>query len=584
MRLLVIGASGLVGNTVYEEAKKCNIPVEGTYNTFHTNGLHKLDYSKKNEVVKIIEEQKPEIIICPAGITNVDWIEQNPQKAWKTNIENIRTILETAAAYEIPVAFFSTDYIFDGKNGPYSENDLSNPLNIYGQQKLAAELMLKSYMGEKYFIFRTSYVFGFERQEKNYVYSLTRSLYEGKQTKVANDMFITPTYAPDLAKFVLKIIEKNKYGTYNISGSSYLPRFEFARMIANIFKFNENLVASSKFHEMKIIADRPLKGGLKNDKAINTTGLTFTPLDQSLKETKNLMEKNSQFPPKPVVEEKQTTSLQGGKATDSKICIFIPCFNATVTLPKVLERIPASIKDKVQEIFIVDNNSIDYTYLLAVGYREHSDTKNLKILKNLKNFGYGGSQKLAYSYAIKQGYDMVVMLHGDAQYAPEKLPVMIEAMEKDKSIDLLFGSRMTGDPLKGGMPLHRYLGNIALTFIQNILLGTHISEFHSGYRIFRTRALKEVPFHLCNNDYHFDTEIIILFIKNKFKIREVPIDTYYGDEKCYVNIWKYGLRVLLTTFCFFLDQKRIRKYELYKDGLKADTEKILKELKTEIIS
>ena len=120
MRLLVIGASGLVGNTIYEEAKKCNIPVEGTYNTFYTNGLHKLDYSKKNEVVKIIEEQKPEIIICPAGITNVDWIEQNSQKAWKTNIENIRTILETATAYEIPVAFFSTDYIFDGKNGPYS--------------------------------------------------------------------------------------------------------------------------------------------------------------------------------------------------------------------------------------------------------------------------------------------------------------------------------------------------------------------------------------------------------------------------------------------------------------------------------
>ena len=582
MKLLVIGASGLVGGAIYEEAKKLNFPVDGTYNTFYTNGLYKLDYSRKNEITKIIEEKKPEVIICPAGITNVDWIEQNPQKAWKTNVENIKTIFETASNYDIPVGFFSTDYIFDGKNGPYSENDPPNPLNIYGEQKLAAELMLKSFLPEKYFIFRTSYVFGFERQGKNYVYSLTKSLYEGKETKVANDMLITPTYAPDLAKFVLKIIEKNKYGTYNISGNSYISRFEYAKMISDTFKFNGSLIAPSKFHEMNVIAKRPLKGGLKNDKALSIAGLIFTPLDQSLRETKSFMEKFNQFPPKPIGEDKQTTTIQAEKISDSKICIFIPCFNATVTLPKVLERIPESIKSKVQEIFVVDNNSIDYTYLLAVGYREHSDTKNLKILKNVKNFGYGGSQKLAYSYAIKQGYDMVVMLHGDAQYAPEKLPVMIETMEKDKSIDLLFGSRMTGDPLKGGMPIHRFLGNKVLTFIQNMFLGTHISEFHSGYRIFRTRALKEVPFHLCNNDYHFDTEIIILFIKNKFKISEVPIDTYYGDEKCYVNIWKYGLRVLLTTFCFFLNQKGIRKYELYKDGLKADIDRILKELKTEV--
>ena len=268
---------------------------------------------------------------------------------------------------------------------------------------------------------------------------------------------------------------------------------------------------------------------------------------------------------------------------NSRICIFIPCYNATSTLPKVFERIPPEIKEKVEEIFVVDNDSTDFTYLMAIGYREKkSDIKNLKILKNVKNFGYGGSQKLAYAYAIKNGYDMVIMLHGDAQYAPEKLPVMINKMENDESIDLLFGSRMAGDPLKGGMPLHRFLGNKALTCFQNFLLGTNISEFHSGYRIFRTSALKKIPFHLCSNDYHFDTEAIILFIKNKLKIAEVPIETYYGKEKNYVRIWEYGFNVLVATLCYYLSTKGLRKYELYKDGLKADTEKIFSEFKTEI--
>ena len=283
----------------------------------------------------------------------------------------------------------------------------------------------------------------------------------------------------------------------------------------------------------------------------------------------------------PLLQEK--TKSTEAKGTNSRICIFIPCYNTTITLPKVLERIPSEIKEKVEEIFIVDNDSADYTYLMAIGYREKkSDVKNLKIFKNVKNFGYGGSQKLAYAYAIKQGYDLVVMLHGDAQYAPEKLPVMIETVEKDQTIDLLFGSRMTGDPLKGGMPIRRFLGNKAITFFQNLLLGTNISEFHSGYRIFRTQALKEVPFHLCSNNYHFDTEIIILFIKNKLKIAEVPINTHYGTEKNYVRIWEYGLNVLRATVCYYLHTKGLRNYELYKDGLKADTEKIFKEFKTEI--
>lgn len=584
MRLLVIGASGLVGSALYKEAVKQDYSVLGTYLGFPKEGLQKLDYGDKNEVSKLLDSFLPQVIICSAGKTNVDWIEQNPQEAWKINVARLNILFQIASQREIPVAFFSTDYIFDGKNGPYSEDDLPNPINVYGYHKLATEIMLKTYLPKNHFIFRTSYVFGQESQEKNYVYTVVKNLSLGKEIKTPEDMLITPTYTSDIARFSLNIIENNRVGIINLSGSEYLTRFEFARNIATIFNLKESLIVPIKFSSLNAKANRPLKSGLKNEKACKLSNLSWTPFKEALKETREAMERANQYPidTKSATLSYKTKLQEQIRDSTSRICIFIPCYNATVTLPKVLERIPASIKDKVEEIFIVDNDSKDYTYLMAVGYRQSANISNLKILKNIRNFGYGGSQKLAYAHAIKQGYDMVVMLHGDAQYAPEKLPVMIETMEKDKSIDLLFGSRMLGDPLKGGMPLHRFLGNKTLTLIQNLFLGTNISEFHSGYRIFRTKALKEVPFHLCSNDYHFDTEIIILFTKNKFKISEVSIDTHYGDEKCYVNIWKYGLRVLLATFCYYLHTKGLRKYELYKDRIKADIDRILKELKTEI--
>ena len=570
MKLLIVGASGLVGSALYNEAKKRGHTVLGTYLKHPSEGLQKLDYGNAKEVDKIIESFLPEVILCPAGNPNVDWAEENPQEAWKANVASLNVLFEAASKKEIPLAFFSTDYIFNGKEGPYSEEARPSPLNVYGTYKLVSELMLKTFLPDRHFIFRTTYVFGQESLGKNYVYTVVKTLSSQKELRVPSDMFATPTYSKDIARFVLATIEKNAFGTFNIAGDLWTSRLEFAKAIARTFELNESLIVPVKYSEINSPTGRPLKAGLKNQKVTKLTGLNFTPLDIALKETKTTIEQTKIIP----ISE---------KSSNSKICIFIPCYNATITLPKVLERIPKQIKDKVQEIFVVDNDSDDFTYLMAIGYREKkSDINNLKILKNVKNFGYGGSQKLAYAYAIKNDYDMVVMLHGDAQYAPEKLPVMIETMEKDQSIDLLFGSRMAGDPLKGGMPLHRYWGNKALTFIQNLLLRTKITEFHSGYRIFRTRALKNVPFHLCSSDYHFDTEMIILFIKNKFKIREVPIETYYGKEKNYVRIWQYGFNVLIATLCYWLSTKGLRSYELYKDGLKADVERIFSEFKTEI--
>lgn len=237
-----------------------------------------------------------------------------------------------------------------------------------------------------------------------------------------------------------------------------------------------------------------------------------------------------------------------------KIAIFIPAYNAAATLPRVLDRIPPSVKNAVEEIMVIDNHSSDNTYLTAVGLKESHGLYNMQVIRNPRNEGYGGSQKIAYQRSIDRGFKGVAMLHGDAQYAPELIESLLQPILSGEA-DMVFGSRFTGDPLAGGMPIHRYWGNRVLTTMQNILLGTKLSEFHSGYRIYSVEALQKIPFQRFSSDYHFDTEIIIALVDKKLRIKEMPIPTHYGDEENYVNIWKYGMDVLVSTFTYFLHRR-----------------------------
>lgn len=241
-----------------------------------------------------------------------------------------------------------------------------------------------------------------------------------------------------------------------------------------------------------------------------------------------------------------------------RVAIYIPAFNAESTLVKVLDRIPAGLKAQVAEVFVVDNHSTDNTHGVVEDYRERHGLRNLEVIRNARNMGYGGSQKVAYQRCIEKGYGCVAMLHGDAQYAPELLETLIEPVLR-RQTDMMFGSRMSGHPLKGGMPLIRYLGNRVLTMMQNFVLGTSLSEFHSGYRVFSVEALRKIPFEHFSSDYHFDTEMIILHHDRGFRISEMPIPTFYGEEKNYVNIWHYGWKVLVTTVTYYFHRQGWRR-------------------------
>jgi glycosyltransferase involved in cell wall biosynthesis len=229
-----------------------------------------------------------------------------------------------------------------------------------------------------------------------------------------------------------------------------------------------------------------------------------------------------------------------------RLLIFIVAYNAEKTIQSVLRRLDASLAEFDTHILIIDDASSDRTFERA---RQLEDVPfPMTVLFNPVNQGYGGNQKIGFHYAIKEKFDMVALLHGDGQYAPESLGDLLRPL-LDGEADAVFGSRMIerGAARRGGMPLYKFVGNRILTSIQNRLLGVRFSEFHSGYRLYAVEALTRIPFDRNTNDFHFDTEIIIQLLRGGFPIRELPIPTYYGDEISHVNGIRYAFDVIRAT-------------------------------------
>ena len=229
----------------------------------------------------------------------------------------------------------------------------------------------------------------------------------------------------------------------------------------------------------------------------------------------------------------------GGQAP--RIGIVVVAYNAASTLAGVLDRIPVAFRPRITRIFVCDDASQDSTYLVGLGYQQLSDDLPLVVMRHPRNLGYGGNQKAGYRLAIEHGLDIVVLLHGDGQYAPECLPDIVAPLERGEC-DAVLGSRMLipGAARKGGMPLYKLVGNRILTRIENRVLGTSLSEFHSGYRAYGVRALASIPFESNSDGFNFDTQIIIQLVDAGKRITEIPIPTYYGGEICYVNGLRYA--------------------------------------------
>lgn len=235
----------------------------------------------------------------------------------------------------------------------------------------------------------------------------------------------------------------------------------------------------------------------------------------------------------------------------TRIGVFIVAYNAEATLASVLRRIPSQVGEKLEEVFVFDDFSTDRTYEVGLEQLGTPHGAKLVMKRNDRNLMYGGNQKLGYRYAMERGFDIVVLLHGDGQYAPEVMDRLLAPLEAGEA-DMVMGSRMLerGAARRGNMPLYKYYGNRVLTTMQNLLLRRHLSEFHSGYRAYSVAALARVPLERLTDDWHFDTQIILEFIRRGYCIREVPIPTYYGDEICRVNGIRYAFNCVRATAAF----------------------------------
>ena len=249
-----------------------------------------------------------------------------------------------------------------------------------------------------------------------------------------------------------------------------------------------------------------------------------------------------------------------------KILVLVVAYNAASTIERLLERFPRKTMAYVDEVLIADDASMDKTSEIARAYAHKHKLSKVRVMKHQHNKGYGGNQKWGYQYAIEEGYDIVVMVHGDAQYPPEYILPLIDPIVDGKK-DFMFGSRMAGHPLRGGMPVYKFFGNIFLTVTENIFLGTRLTEFHSGFRAYRISTLKEMPLEEASDGFHFDSEIIFMLVGAKKRIGEIAIPTFYGDEKCNVNVVNYGLNVLKELMKFTLHRLGLRVYAKY--SLKA---------------
>ena len=228
-----------------------------------------------------------------------------------------------------------------------------------------------------------------------------------------------------------------------------------------------------------------------------------------------------------------------------RVAVFVVAYNAEAHIRETLRRIPTELAPHLVAIYVIDDKSVDRT--TEVARRLKAEVPGLEVFTTPFNQGYGGNQKLGFSYAIRKQFDVVVLLHGDGQYAPEVLPRILSPFS-DPDTDAVFGSRMMirGAARLGGMPLYKRLGNRILTRIENRLLNADLTEFHSGYRAYRVSALAEIPFQYNTDDFHFDTEIIIQLLAKEKKIVEVPIPTYYGDEICRVDGIAYAMNCVST--------------------------------------
>jgi dTDP-4-dehydrorhamnose reductase len=288
-RILVVGSNGLLGQKVAEQLVR-GFNYHVTLTSIETAPVRELaaapylqaDITNRKSVKDLVGTVNPDVIINCAAMTNVDACETEREIAWKINVGGVEHLIEAARKKPATIVHVSSDYVFDGKNGPYSEDDRPEPLSYYGKSKLAGENALRT-SGLPYFVARTMVLYGqAEGVKANFALWLVNSLKDGQTVRIVDDQIGNPTLVDDLAFGLIRAVEMQRTGIYNIAGRDIVSRFDFAVALAKAFGLDASLIQPIKTSQLNQPAARPLRSGLITLKAEVDLGLKLSGVDQGL--------------------------------------------------------------------------------------------------------------------------------------------------------------------------------------------------------------------------------------------------------------------------------------------------------------
>jgi dTDP-4-dehydrorhamnose reductase len=262
---LVIGASGLVGEHLLRCLRRNGQPAIGTYYQHPRQGLYPLDLRDRQAIAELLRRFEPSIVYLPAALTNVGYCELHPEEAYEINVLGTCLVVHESNSIGARLVYFSSDYVFDGLNGPYSEVDPARPICEYGRQKLLCEHYIALH-ADNYLIVRTTVVYGWESQGKNFVQRLVKALRAGERVRVPKDQIGSPTYAPNLAEAVVELATAGATGLFHVVGPKLASRYDFAVAAAETFGLDTSLIEPVSTAELGQAAPRPLKAGMHIDK------------------------------------------------------------------------------------------------------------------------------------------------------------------------------------------------------------------------------------------------------------------------------------------------------------------------------
>lgn len=286
MRILVTGASGLLGNQLVKLMRKEGHEVFAAYHTHPVADGHpiRLDLTDQKAIVETLNSCSPDVTIHAAALTDVDFCEEHPDIAMRVNCHAAGSLADACKANGAFLMYVSTDYVFDGKRGLYSESDEPHPVNIYGDTKLRGEREV-SRRCDSFAIVRTSVVYGSGRMHRpNFALWILRGLSSGRKVNALCDQFTSPTLNSQLARMILEMADRRLKGVFHLAGATRLSRYEFAVRLAKRLQLDENLVIPVKTSSISWKAERPPDSSLNVDRAFQILDNKPVPVEVALDE------------------------------------------------------------------------------------------------------------------------------------------------------------------------------------------------------------------------------------------------------------------------------------------------------------